>query len=124
MFNTSKIMFKVFLRDKYFLNHQFQKNFRAIQDRGIAPFSHCACKSPEFFVTTLQRSIVTFSPFTGFRPTLCGFYGLFHHQKTAGAIFSRPSAMSLLEHVCLKVLTVLNKSRHAFTGTLQGCVLP
>ena len=41
MFNTSEIMFKIFLWEKNFLNFQFQKLFLTIQDRGIAPFSHC-----------------------------------------------------------------------------------
>ena len=30
---------------RYFLNFQLQKKFLAIQDRGIAPFSHCAATS-------------------------------------------------------------------------------
>ena len=94
-----------------------------LSDRYFSENMNSFCKPPEFGFTTLWGSIATFSPYTGFRLTLCAFFRLFHRQKTAGAIFSRPSAMSLLEHVCLKVLTVLNKSRHAFTGTLQGCVL-
>ena len=52
-------MVKKYLREKYFLNFQLQKNFLAIQDRGIAPFSHSGLSS---WVVLLLTSKLVLDP--------------------------------------------------------------